>query len=161
MKRLPALLVVLILMMTVGCGAQEPTAVTINRSFCCSAAVEQNGLHYEAGLTASPEQCTAVFSRPDAISGVTMTCRGNSVSVRYGQSERETALPEPKQCFLYWLRRALEQPQAAVSRKENTFVFHGTIDGRNYLLTVDQDSLLPLYFEMDSPDLTVRFSHSE
>ena len=161
LKRLPALLFVLILMTTVGCSAKEPTAVAINRSFCCPAAVEQNGLRYEAGLTVAPEQCAAVFSWPDAISGMTMTCRGDSVSVRFGQSERETALPKPKQCFLYWLSRALAQPQAAVNRKENTLVFHGTIDGHAYLLTIDQDSLLPLYFEMASPDLTVRFKHSE
>ncbi len=161
LKRLPILLIALILITATGCGANQPIAAVINRSFCRRAAVEQNGRHYEAEVTATPEQCAAVFLLPEAMEGMTMTSRNNSVTVQYGQNQKETPLPNPRQCFLYWLDRALAQPDAAVSRREDAFVLQGALDGQSYLLTIDKASSQPLYFEMDSLDLTIRFQKCE
>lgn len=160
LKRLPALLIILLFVL-VGCGAKEPTAVTIDRSFCCPVAIEQAGLHYEAELTVTPEQCAAVFSLPESMKGMTMICRNGCVTVQYGENKNEVPLPNPQQCFLFWLDRTLAQTEATLSRKENTFTLQGVVDNQKYLLTIDRESSLPLYFEMDSLDLTVKFQNGE
>ena len=160
LKRLPAMFIALLFVLA-GCSTAEPTTVTIDRSFRCPIAVEQKGLHFEAELTVTPEQCAAVFSRPEAVNGLTMTCRSGRVSVRYGKDPGETPLPEARQCFLFWLSRALTQSDAAVSRKENAFTLQGAIDGQKYLLTVDGASGQPLFFEMEPLDLTVKFQTGE
>ena len=160
LKRLPVLLLTLIWILA-GCGAGEPTALTINRSFCCPVAVEQGGHHLEAELTVTPEQCAAVFSLPDGMKGMTMTCRNNDVTVMFGENKSETPLPDARQCFLFWLSRALAQTNAAVIRRENAFALHGAVDENRYLLTIDRATLQPLYFEMDALDLTVRFQNGQ
>ena len=160
LKRLPALLITLLFTL-VGCGAKEPTAVTIDRSFCCRVAIEQAGLPYEAELTVTPEQCAAVFSLPKTMNGMKMTAKNGCVSAQYGENKNEVSLPNPRQCFLYWLDRALMQSEATLSRKENTFTLQGIIENQKYLLTIDRESSLPLYFEMDSLDLTVKFQNGE
>ena len=160
LKRLSVLFLILTMVLA-GCGAGEPTAVTANHSFCCSVSVEQNGLQFEADLTAAPEQCAAVFSCPEEIKDMAFVCRNGRVTVRRGEQQTETSLPEPKQCFLYWLDQALSQTNASVIRKENALLSRGAAQGRNYLLTLDKATLRPLYFEIDSLDLSVKFQSRE
>ncbi len=160
LKRLPVLLITLLFVL-VGCGtAIEPSDTQINRRFSCPITVEQKGRMYSADLTVTEQQCSAAFSYPDESKGMSLLCRNGQVSAAYTDSKEAVILPRPNQCFLYWLDRALNQTQTVKEKNENTITLQGVIDDSPFLLTICSENGQPLYFEIDSLDLTVKFQPS-
>ncbi|HBL41453.1 MAG TPA: hypothetical protein DDY98_07805 [Ruminococcaceae bacterium] len=159
LKRLSVLLISLLFVL-VGCGTVKPSNTKINRSFACPITIEQKGRSFSADLTVTEQECTAVFSSPIESKGMVFISRSGQISLLYGNNKEETILSAPKQCFLYWLDGALSQAPSVKSKKENTLTMQGTHDGTLFLLTVDSENGQPLYFEVDSLDLTIKFQPS-
>ncbi len=155
MKKLLSLTAIFLVFLC-GCTT-EPAEVKINRCFSAKAQIQYQSTAFTADFTSDENGCSAVFSSPESINGLTVSYNGSEFT--YSLNELTFTAPSKKeeQSFLRLFYEAVRNTAAVTTANESGYTVEGSIPAGSYYLNINKEQLTPVFFEIEEIGLTVSF----
>lgn len=133
----------------------------INRSFAAKATITQKSAAYTADFHIDENGCSVAFVLPEEISGLIISYNGTGFSYELDGLKFTAAPKAEAQQFLPLIFSALTDNAGVYEALEACISVKGNTQYGSYYINADKDTLIPLFFETEEADLTVRFEPYE
>ena len=151
-----SVLVLLVFLFT-GCSVQ-PEEIEINRCFTAKAQIQYQSTALTADFTSNESGCSAVFSSPEKISGLTFSTDGNTTVYSLGELKFTAEETGHQTQLINAVYSAIVSLPETATLNEQTYILQGVSKYGNYIMYINKDDFIPTYIEYEDKNITVKFS---
>ncbi len=157
MKKLIALSVGICVMLCSCSASTEPSEICVNRVFNAKADIQFNETAYTADFTVNENGCSAVFSSPEEVSGLTFSTDGNTTTYSLGELEFTADETQHQTQLINAVYSAIVSLPETATVNEQTYILQGTSKYGNYIMYINKENFTPTFIEYEAKDITVKF----
>ncbi len=158
MKKLIALSLGLCVLLCSCSTYTEPEEICVNRIFNAKADIHFNETAYTADFTCNENGCSAVFSSPEKISGLTFSTDGNTTVYSLGELKFTAEETGHQTQLINAVYSAIVSLPETATLNEQTYILQGVSKYGNYIMYINKDDFIPTYIEYEDKNITVKFS---
>ncbi len=161
MKKIIALSALLPVILLCSCSLNnEPAEICVNRVFNAEIDIQFNEAAYTADFTVNENGCSAVFSSPEEISGLTFSTDGNITTYSLGELEFTADETQNQTQLINAIYSAIVSLPESATVNEQTYILQGTSKYGNYIMYLNKENFTPTFIEYEDKDITVKFKEN-
>ena len=157
MKKLIVLSVIIGLTLCSCSADTDYSEICVNRVFNAKADIQFNETAYTADFTCNENGCSAVFSSPEEISGLTFSTDGNTTTYSLGKLEFTADETHHQTQLINAVYSAIVSLPETATLNEQTYILQGVSKYGNYIMYINKESFTPTFIEYEDKDITVKF----
>ena len=157
MKKFIALLSAILCVSLCSCSANKPAEICVNRVFTAKADIQFNETAYTADFTCEENGCSAVFSSPEEICGMTVSTDGDNFTSSLDGLEFTSGETTHQTQLLGAIHSAIVTLPVSATENEQTYILEGVSKYGNYIMYLNKESCTPTFIEYEDKDITVKF----
>lgn len=135
----------------------KPAEICVNRIFNAKADIQFNSTAYTADFSCNENGCSAVFSLPEEVSGLTFSTDGNSTVYSLGELEFTAEETQHQTQLINAVYSAIVSLPEKATLNEQTYILQGTSKYGNYIMYINKENFTPTFIEYEAKDITVKF----
>ena len=161
MKKLLCIVLTVILTFS-GCSLPDSHVENkLNRNFAAKATITQKSAAYTADFQINENGCSVAFILPEEISGLKINYNGTSFFYELDGLNFSAPPKADAEQFLPVVFSALSDSAGLYQTLETCISVQGSTQYGNYYINADKNTLVPLFFEAEDAELTIRFEPYE
>lgn len=135
----------------------KPTEICVNRVFNAEINIQFDEAAYTADFTCKENGCSAVFSSPEEIRGMTVSTDGENYIYSLDGLEFTADETNYQTQLLGAIYSAIVTLPESATENEQTYILQGVSKYGNYIMYLNKETCTPTFIEYEDKDITVKF----
>jgi len=140
-------------------AANKPAEICVNRVFNAEMNIQFDEAAYTADFTCKENGCSAVFSFPEEIRGLTVSTDGENFTSSLDGLEFTSGETTHQTQLLGAIYAAIITLPVSATETEEAYLLQGVSKYGNYIMYLNKESCTPTFIEYEDKDITVKFKN--